>query len=39
MLQDVTNDGVVLVFLGVIILFTKNQNNFVSMCCTHHNRW
>jgi len=37
MLQDVTNDGVVLVvFFDIIFIFTKNQNDFVSMCqrCT-----
>jgi len=36
MIQDVTNDGVV--FFAMIFIFTKNQNDFVSMCCTHHNR-
>ena len=37
-IQDVTNDGTV-VFSAVIFIFTKNQNDFVSMCCTHHSRW
>jgi len=36
-IQDVTNDGAV-VFSAMIFIFTKNQNDFVSMCCTHHNR-
>jgi len=35
--QDVTYDGAV-VFFTVIFVFTKNQSDFVSMCCTHHNR-
>jgi len=34
-IQDVTNDGAA-VFLAKIFIFTKNQNDFVSMCCTHH---
>jgi len=33
MLQDVTYDGAV-VFLAMISIFTKNKNDFVSMCCT-----
>ena len=33
----VTNDGAV-VFFVMIFIFTKYQNGFVSMCCTHHNR-
>jgi len=37
-IQDVTNDGAV-VFFAMIFIFTKYQNVFVSMCCTHHNRW
>jgi len=37
MIQDVTNDGAV-VFFAMIFIFTKNQNDFVSTCCTHHNR-
>jgi len=36
-IQDVTNDGAV-VFFAMIFMFTKNQNDFVSMRCTHHNR-
>jgi len=36
-IQDVTNDGAV-AFFAMIFTFTKNQNDFVSMCCTHHNR-
>jgi len=36
-IQDITNDGAV-VFFAMIIIFTKNQNDFVSMC-THHNRY
>jgi len=36
-IQDVTNDGAV-VFFAMVFIFTKNQNDFVSMCCTHHNR-
>jgi len=36
-IQDVTNDGTV-VFFAMIFIFTKNQNDFVSMCCPHHNR-
>jgi len=36
-IQDITNDGAV-VFFAMIIIFTKNQNGFVSMC-THHNRY
>ena len=35
--QDVTNDGGG-VFFAIIFIFTKNQNDFVSMCCTHHSR-
>ena len=34
---DVTNDGAVVFFVMILIL-KKNQNDFVSMCCTHHNR-
>ena len=34
---DDTNDDAV-VFFAVIFIFTKNQIDFVSMCCTHHNR-
>ena len=34
-IQDVTNDGAV-VFFAMIFVFTKNQNDFLSMCCTHH---
>ena len=37
-IQDVTNDGAG-VFFDMIFIFTKNQNDFVSMCCTHHSRW
>jgi len=36
-IQDVTNDGAG-VFFDMIFISTKNQNHFVSMCCTHHNR-
>jgi len=36
-IQDVTNDGAV-VFFAMIFINTKNQNDFGSMCCTHHNR-
>jgi len=36
-IQDVTNDGAV-VFFAMTFIFTKNQNDFDSMCCTHHNR-
>jgi len=36
-IQDVTNDGAV-VFFAMIFIFTKNQNNFVSVCCTHHTK-
>ena len=36
-IQDVTNDGAV-VFFAMVFIFTKDQNYFVSMCCTHHNR-
>jgi len=35
MLQDVINDGAV-VFFAMIFIFAKNQNDFVSMCCTVH---
>jgi len=37
-IQDFTNDGAV-VFFAKIFIFTNNQNDFVSMCWTHHNRW
>jgi len=33
-IQDVTNDGAV-VFFAMLFLFTKNQNYFLIMCCTH----
>ena len=36
-IQDVTNYDAI-VFFSMIFTFTKNQNDFVSMCCTHHNR-
>ena len=36
-IQDVTNDGGN-VFFAMVFIFTKNQNYFVSMCCTHHNQ-
>ena len=36
-IQDVTIDGAV-VFFAMIFIYTINQNDFVSMCCTHHNR-
>ena len=36
-IQDVTND-VGVVFFAMIFIFIKNENDFVSMCCTHHNR-
>jgi len=36
-IQDVTNDGAV-VFFAMMFVFTKNQNDFVSMRCTHHSR-
>jgi len=36
-IKDVTNDGAV-VFFAMIFILKKNQNDFVSMCCTHHNR-
>jgi len=36
-IQDVTNDGSN-VFFAVAFIFTKNQNDFVSMCRTHHNQ-
>jgi len=26
------------VFFTMVFIFTKNQNDFVSMCCTHHNQ-
>jgi len=35
---DVTNNGAVVFFAITVFIFTKNQNYFVSMCCTHHNR-
>jgi len=39
-IQNVTNDdGAVVFFAIMIFIFTKNQNDFVSVCCTHHNRW
>jgi len=31
--------GAVVFFAIMIFIFTKNQNDFVSMYCTHHNRW
>jgi len=37
-IQDVTNDGGS-VFSALVFIFTKNQNDFVSMCCTDHNQW
>jgi len=37
-IQDVTNDGAVVFFTIMIFIFTKNKNEFVSMCCTHHNQ-
>jgi len=36
-IQDATNDGGS-VFFAIGFIFTKNQNDFVSMCCTHHNQ-
>jgi len=36
-IQDVTN-GCAVVFFAMIFIFTKNQNDFVSMCCTYHNQ-
>jgi len=33
LIQDVTNDGAVVLFV-IIFIFTKNQDDFVSMCCT-----
>jgi len=37
-IQDVTNDDAG-VFVTMVFIFTKNQNDFVSlMCCTHHNQ-
>jgi len=37
-IQDVTNDGAS-VFFTMVFMFTKNQNDFVSLCCTHHSQW
>ena len=38
MIQDVTNyGGRGLVFFAIVFIFTKNQNDFVTMCCTHQN--
>jgi len=38
MIRDVTNyGGRGRVFFAIISIFTKNQNDFVTMCCTHHN--
>ena len=34
-IQDVTND-VGSVFFTMVFIFTNNQNDFVSMCCTNH---
>ena len=34
-IQDVTVD-LGNVFFAMVFIFTKNQNDFVSMCCTHH---
>jgi len=37
-IQDVTNEGgSEVVFLTKMLFFTKNQNEFVNMRCTHHN--
>jgi len=36
-IQGVTNDGGS-VFFATVSIFIKNQNYFVSMCCTHHNQ-
>jgi len=36
-IQDATNDGAA-VFFAMIFTFTKNQNDFISMCDTNHNR-
>jgi len=37
--KDVTNDGADVFFAATMIfIFTKNQNDFVTMCWTHHNR-
>jgi len=38
-IQDVTNDGAVVFFAIMIFILTINQKDFVSMCCSHHNRW
>jgi len=29
----------VLVLFNMVFIFTKNQNDFISMCSTHHNQW
>jgi len=36
-MQDVTYNGAA-VFFTMLFIFTKNQSDFVGMCCTHHNR-
>jgi len=36
-IQDITNDDGS-VFFAMVFIFTKNQNDFVTMCCTHHNQ-
>jgi len=36
-IQDVTNDGLGR-FCYIFYIHTKNQNDFVSMGCTHHNQ-
>ena len=38
MVKDVTNDGAVVFFAIMIFILKKYQNDFVSTCCTHHNR-
>ena len=36
-IQDVTNDDDS-VFFATVFMFTKTENDFVTMCCTHHNQ-
>jgi len=36
-IQDVTNYGG-RVFFAAVFLFTKNHNDFVTICYTHHNQ-
>jgi len=38
-IQDVTNDHGACIFFTMVLIFTKNQNDFVIMCCTHYNQW